>query len=114
MTEGDRFSIDDGIATLVNQLAGDAREVASAEIGLVKARVATSVTRFRDAAIMFGGALVFALAALIAILVGVILTLTPYTGPGIATLVVCGVTLLIAATLALIGRGRLKRGIRND
>lgn len=109
MAEGDRSTIDDGIATLVGQLAGDAREVASAEIGLIKARVTSSVVRFRDAAILFGAAAVLALAALIALLVGLIETLAPHTGPGLATAIVCGAVLLIAAVLALIGKGRLAK-----
>ena len=109
MAEGDRPAVDDGIAALVGQLADDAREVASAEIGLVKARVTTSVARFRDAAILFASAVVLALAALIALLVGLIEALAPHVGAGIATAIVCGVVLLIAAILALFGRNRLGR-----
>ncbi|QKS00740.1 phage holin family protein [Sphingomonas sp. CL5.1] len=109
MAEGDRPTVDEGIAALVGQLADDAREVASAEIGLVKARVTTSITRFRDAAILFAAAIVLALAALVALLVGLIEALAPHTGPGVATAIVCGVVLLIAAILALFGKNRLER-----
>lgn len=109
MAEGDRPAVDDGIAALVGQLADDAREVASAEIGLVKARVTTSIVRFRDAAILFASAVVLALAALVALLVGLIEALAPHVGAGIATAIVCGVVLLIAAILALFGRNRLGR-----
>ncbi len=109
MAEGDRPTVDAGIADLVGQLAGDAREVASAEIGLMKARVTTSIARFRDAAILFAAAAVLALAALIALLVGLIGTIAPYTGTGLATAIVCGAALLIAAMLALLGKSRLAR-----
>ncbi|WEK42612.1 MAG: phage holin family protein [Candidatus Sphingomonas colombiensis] len=109
MAEGDRPTVDAGIADLVSQLAGDAREVASAEIGLMKARVSTSVALFRDAAILFAAAALLALAALIALLVGLIGTIAPHTGTGIATAIVCGVVLLIAATLALLGKGKLSQ-----
>lgn len=109
MTEGDRPTVDAGIADLVGQLAGDAREVASAEIGLMKARVTMSVVRFRDAAILFVAAAMLALAALVALLVGLIETIAPHTGAGIATAIVCGVVLLIASALAFLGKGKLSQ-----
>ena len=42
-----------GLAGLVQQLAGDAREVASAEIEVHKARLTEKVTRYKGAAIYF-------------------------------------------------------------
>lgn len=107
MAEGDRSTVHEGIAALVGQLADDAREVASAEIGLVKARVTDGVTRFRAAAILFAVAGVLLLATLIALLVGLIQTIAHYTGAGFATAIVCGGALVIAAILALIGKGKL-------
>ncbi|MFT3978185.1 MAG: phage holin family protein [Sphingomonas bacterium] len=107
MIEGERPGVEAGLAELVGQLAGDAREVASAEIGLIKARVSTSVSRFRSAAILFAIAGVLALAALVALLFGLIVTLSPYVGPGAATAIVVGVVLVIAGVFALVARGKL-------
>jgi len=109
MAEGERPTVDTKLAELVGQLADDAREVASAEIGLIKARVTTSVTRMRDAAILFAIAGVLALAALIALLVGLIATLAIYVGPALATAIVCGTVLVVAAILGFLGKGKLAR-----
>lgn len=94
-------------AQLVQQLADDAREVAGAELELQKAKLAGRVARYKTAAIFFAVAGTLALAALIALLVGLIMTLTPVVGPGIATLIVIGAVLTLAAVLGLIGKSRL-------
>jgi len=107
--EGDGTPADDGIAGLIGQFVDDAREVADAEIGLIKARVGSGVARFRDAALLFAVAAVLALAALIALLVGLIAALAPHVGAALATVIVCGTSLLIAAILVLIGTGKLRR-----
>ena len=101
---------DASLTDLVGQLATDVKETAQAEIGLVRARVSTKLGEFRTAAIYFAVAGVLALAALIALLVGLILALTPSVGPGFATLIVIGVTLAIAVILSLFGRSALTPG----
>lgn len=106
---GDRADADVGIGELVSQLAGDAREMAQAEIALVKARVAQTTTRYRGAVTYFAIAGVLALAALIALLVGLILSIATLIGPGLATAVVVGTVLLIAGILGLVGKARLTR-----
>ena len=99
------------IPTLVARLTGDAREMVSAEIALTKAKVADATQRYKSAAVFFAAAGVLALAALIALLVGLILSLATVIGPGLATLVVVGVVLGIALVLALVGRARLTRKV---
>lgn len=96
-----------GLAGLVHQLAGDAREVASAEIEVHKARLGEKVTRYKGAAIYFAIAGVLALGAFIALLVGLIMTLATLVGPGWATLIVVGVVLAMSAVLGVLGKGRL-------
>ena len=98
------------VGTLVQQLVGDAREYASAEVQLAKVKALAQVTRYKNAGIFFAIAGVLALAALTALLVGLILTLATRVGPGVATLIVIGATLVIAAVLALVGRSRLNVG----
>lgn len=100
----------DSIGELFSRLAGDAREAAKAEVDLVKVRATTAVARYKGAAIYFAAAGVLALAALIALLVGLILTLAPRVGPGLATLIVIGVVLVLSAILAMVGRSRLNAG----
>lgn len=96
-----------GLGELVSQLAADAREVASAEAALVKAKALAGVARYKAAAIFFGAAGVLALAALIALLVGLILTLAPRVGPGLATVIVVGLVIVLAGILGMIGRSKL-------
>lgn len=102
----------DSIPQLVTQLATDARDVAKAEIALAKAKALFAVTRYRAAAIRFAIAGVLGLAALIALLIGAILSLATLIGPGWATLAVVGVVLVIAALLALSGKSALNAGPR--
>lgn len=98
---------DEGIPHLVTRLAGDVRDVAQAEIALAKAKAGFAVTRYKAAAIRFAVAGVLALAALIALLVGLILSLATLIGPGLATLAVVAVVLIVAAVLALSGKKQL-------
>lgn len=100
----------EGIAALVTQLVDDARGLASAEVALVKARVGERTSAYRNAAIFFVVAGVLALSALIALLVGLIISLSTLIGPGLATAAVVLATLAIAGVLAIIGKGRLSRG----
>lgn len=97
----------EGLPQLLSRLTTEARELAQAEIALAKAKVSDKTTRYRNAAIFFAAAGVLALAALIALLVGLILTLSTLVGPGFATLIVVGVVLVIAGILAYVGKGRL-------
>jgi hypothetical protein len=101
---------DEGIATLVSQLVDDARGLAGAEVALVKARVGERVTAYKNAAVFFVVAGVLALAALIALLVGLIISLATLIGPGLATAAVVLAVLAIAGVLAIIGKGRLTPG----
>lgn len=99
-----------GISGLIGQLAGDAREVAAAEIGVLKARALERAARYRGAALFFGMAATLMFGGLVALLVGLILTLSPRTGPGIATLIVVGVVSVAAIILGFLGKSRLASG----
>jgi hypothetical protein len=98
---------DESVATLVGQLVEDTRDLAAAEIALYKARFAERAGAYKSAILFFAVAGVLALAALIALLVGLILSLATLIGPGFATLAVVVTVLVIAAVLGIIGKGRL-------
>jgi hypothetical protein len=102
------------VAALATQLIDDSRELVSAEVALHKARLAERLVAYRGAAIFFAAAGVLALAALIALLVGLILSLATLIGPGWATAAVIGGTLLIAGVLAMIGKGRLAKPVLQE
>lgn len=103
----DRVAPEPGLTDLVSQLTGDAKDLARAELALQKAKVSEAVGRYKNAAIFFAVAGVLALAGIIALLVGMIVTLATITGPGLATLVVVGGVFLIAAILGVVGKNRL-------
>ena len=98
---------EEGIADLVTQLVEDARGLASAEVAVVKARVGERVNAYKSAVVFFAIAGVLALAALIAALVGAVMTLATLIGPGLATLAVVIAVLAVAGILALVGKSRL-------
>lgn len=95
------------LASLFAAAAADARALVGAEVELYKARLGERVTAYRGAATFFAVAGVLALAALIALLVGAILTLATLIGPGLATVAVVLASFVTAGVLALIGKGRL-------
>lgn len=98
---------DEGVSALVHRAVDDARELARAELALVKAKAGERLAAYRNAAIFFGAAVTLSMSAVTALLVGLILSLATLVGPGGATAIVVGGTLVIAAILALIGKGKL-------
>ena len=98
---------DDNVATLMTRLVDDTRSLASAEIALYKARIGERTSAYKNAAIFFAAAGVLALAALIALLVGLIMSIATLVGPGFATAIVVSVVLIVAAILAVVGKGKL-------
>ncbi len=101
--------VDDGesVTGLVSRLADDTKLLVKAEINLQKARVGERVTAYKSAAIFFTVAAVLALSGLIALLVGLILTLATLVGPGWATAIVVLVVFVIAAVLGMLGKAKL-------
>lgn len=95
------------VPSLVSRLVDDSRTLVSAELALYKAKAGERVSAYKSAVILFAIAGVLALSALIALLVGVILSLATLIGPGWATLAVVGVVLVVAAVLGMIGKGKL-------
>ena len=99
---------DESIGALFTNVVDDGRELAKAEIALVKAKLSERVASYKVAAIFFGAAAVLAFAAVITLLVGLVLALAPLIGPLLATLVVVGIVLVLAVVLAVIGKNSLK------
>lgn len=97
---------DDSIGALAAQAVADARAFADAEIAYWKALALARLSDARGALILGAVVLLLANSAAIALIVGLVLTLSPHVGPGAATLIVV-VTALGAAALA--GRAALVR-----
>ena len=97
------------LSTLVVGLVEDTRGLAKAELALTKARIGERVAAYKTAAIFFVVAGGLALAALIALLVGLIISLATLIGPGLATAAVVIAVLVIAAVLGIVGKGKLAK-----
>ena len=107
LTRPELHAADEGVGTLVHRAVEDARDLARAEVALVKAKVGERATAYKNAAIFFGAAATLALSAVTALLVGLILSLATLVGPGGATAIVVVGTFVLAGILALVGKGKL-------
>jgi hypothetical protein len=96
--EGDR-----SITEMIGQLFDDGRAYAQAEIDLIKARAQVEVSRYRRAAVIAAAGAAFALAALIAFAVMLVIGFARWLGPfggGIAAIALLGATAYGLFTMA--------------
>lgn len=100
---------DEGLGSVVGRVVTDAKAYVQAEVTLWKAVATTRGAQAGIAAGLGVGAVLIVLAALTALLVGAILSLRPLVGPAWATLIVVIVALLVAALLARLALGRVRR-----
>ena len=96
-----------GVGEILQQLLDDTSEVARSEIALQRAKFFARVERYRGAALLFVAAGTLVLAALVALLIGLIFVIAPHLGAASATAIVVIGTLVVAAICAIAGRGRL-------
>lgn len=87
------------IGQLFSQLVDDGKRYARAEVEFYKAKAADKAAPAKKAAILGGAAVTLALSAVVALLVGLILSLETLVGPLAATLIVVLVTLAVAGLL---------------
>lgn len=100
---------DESLPELIGRLVDDTRGLVSAEVELQKAKLAERAAAYKTAAIFFAAAGVLGLCALIALLVGLVMTLATLIGPGFATLLVVLAVLTVAGVLAMLGRAKLAK-----
>lgn len=98
------------LTTLLSQAVSEGRELVKAEIDLGKAKVSQTVAHVKWAAIYLGVAVVIALSTVTALLVGLIMTLTPSVGPGWATVIVTVAALALCGLLAWLGLRQFSGG----
>ncbi|EZP72498.1 hypothetical protein BV96_01938 [Sphingomonas paucimobilis] len=107
--EPDTEAEGDTVRAAFARLYSDGRAYADAEIERQKLRAGIAGSGVRDAAIFGMAGFLLVLSALIALLVGLIMTLAPHIGPGWATAAVFGGSLIIALALLLIAKSRITR-----
>lgn len=98
---------DASIGTLATRVVNDARTFVAAEIALYRAKAMALVAPWKMVAILGVAAVILVNAAIIALLVGLILTLQTLVGPGWATLIVVLGTLAIAGLLGWLAASRI-------
>ena len=99
-------------AEILQRLAAQTREYAATELERQRLRARVLGLAGRDAAILAIVALFLLAGALVALLVGCIITLAPLIGPLLATLLVVGVTLVLAGILLIVALARVRSAMR--
>ncbi len=98
-----------GVGEAIVQVADDAKAYAAAQVALYKA-IASARLRVAKGGLALGAvAAVLGLAAIIALLVGLIFSLSTLVGPLGATAIVVGVTLIVTTILGVMAGRRLGR-----
>lgn len=100
---------DDSIATLLSRVVSDAQQVVHSEIDLQKAKLGAKVDEAKGGVILLLGAAMLGLLGLIALVVGLLMILTPMVGPIAATAIVAGALLALAALFGLLATRHFKR-----
>lgn len=90
---------EESIGDLLSRLVEDGKQFARAELGYYRALAADKLDQARAGLILAGAAVLLLLAAAIALVVGLVLTLATLVGPGWATLIAVAVTLAVAGLL---------------
>lgn len=108
----ERNETDEGVGALIARAMADGRAYADAEIGYWRALALDRLADARRLAIFGVAALLLVNAAAIALIVGLVLTLEPLVGPGLATLIVVLLTAIAAGLFAWAALKRIKRVTR--
>ncbi|ODP38512.1 phage holin family protein [Sphingomonas turrisvirgatae] len=103
---------DESIGALVTRLIADGRGYAAAEAGYWRALVVDRLADVKSLTILGCTALLLVNAAVIALIVGALLSLATLVGPGLATLLVVLVTLAIAGLLGWLALRHWRRVTR--
>lgn len=89
-----------GLPELIGQLFEDALALARAEVRLAKSRVYDLLRRSRTALVLLASAFLFVQGAVVAVMLGLVLALTPLVGAALAGLILLVAGLAVAGLLA--------------
>jgi hypothetical protein len=101
-----------GLAALLGQLGNDAGDFARAEAAYLKAQVGERASYALPAVAMIGAGLALMAGVLIALLVGLMMILTPLIGTGWSVLAVTFGTIVLASGLLHFGVRRIKATLK--
>ena len=100
---------EEGLGDVFARLVDEGKGCAQAEIGYYRTLVRSKLRDARSMLWMGAAALALAQAASVALVVGLVLTLSPLVGPGWATLIVVVATCLVAGVMARLAWVHVKR-----
>ena len=107
--EPDEESGDESIGDLFGRLVDDAKGFGQAELDYYRILVRERLRAAKTSLWMGAVAMSLALAASVALVVGLVLTLAPLVGPGWATLIVVSVALGFASLMGWLAWQQIKR-----
>ncbi|VAW03245.1 hypothetical protein MNBD_ALPHA04-96 [hydrothermal vent metagenome] len=96
------------LADQISEVIADARALADAEIAYFKAKIDVNIGATKKVLAFFGFGIALIAAGLTALIFGLLLTLAPYIGPGPATAVVAGISILSGAIFLAISVRRAR------
>ena len=108
---GPRMGAERPVGALIHELIEDGKAYARAEIGLAKAIAAAKGKALVLPAALFGAAIMFALAGVTALAVGVVMALDRFIGPLAAGFIGMLIFMAIAGALGWFGAQRLSRDL---
>ncbi|MEG3086507.1 phage holin family protein [Sphingomonas sp. PB4P5] len=100
---------EESIGTLVGNVVEDGRAYALAELAIYRAKAMAWLGQAKFVALFGVSALLLANCAIIALFVGLLLTLAPRVGPGWATMIVVGGTLAFAGLLGWLALRHIRK-----
>lgn len=100
---------DEPLGEVISRLVESGKSYARAEINRQKIRASEVGLEFRNIAVLLGIAVFLTLAAAVALIVGILLALTPAIGAWGATAAVVCSTLGVVFVLLLLARSRFRR-----
>ncbi|MGK6356998.1 phage holin family protein [Sphingomonas sp. DT-207] len=104
---------EESVGELIGRLVEDGKGYAKAELGYYRALATDKLEQARTGLILSAAALLLAIAAAIALVVGLVLMFATLVGPGWATLIVVVATLAIAGLLGWLAVRHFRRMTRS-
>lgn len=108
----DRANEKPGLRTLVRELGADAKLYAEAEARYLKVAAEERISYATPGVILLVGAASLGAGALVALLFGLMVVITPSLGPALATVAVVAGALAVAGLLGWAGRNRLAAAMK--
>ena len=103
------FDPDESIGEIIGRIVTDGRELAEAELDLLKAKAISEAMRYKVPAMLVGAAFIFATGAVISLFWGIAAALATLVGPLWGGVIAATIALVIAGLLGFAAKSRLEK-----